>query len=146
MGERNNSYYFSRANQQKAGTKIYSLIQCSLIVNEGDWHILAGNDQRINLHCLTRYLAISKRLNKGFLDIIDYSAWFRQKIWKNFHMGFVLKKLESAAYFELLTRQIIRRLWFYHHVPHDSLCTALQYLVLDPAEVFLVFMVGPAQK
>ena len=61
-------------------------------------------------------------------------------------MGFVLKKLESAAYLELLTRQIILGLWFYHHVPYVSLCTALQYLVLDPAEVFLVFMVGPAQK
>ena len=52
--ERNNSYYFSPANQQKAGTKIYSLTQCSLTVNECDWHILAGNDERINSHCLTR--------------------------------------------------------------------------------------------
>ena len=52
--ERNNSYYFSRANQQIAGTKIYSLTQCSLIVNECDWHILAGNDGRIKSHCLTQ--------------------------------------------------------------------------------------------
>ena len=51
---RNNSYYFSRANQQKGGIKIYSLTQCSLTVNECDWHILAGNDERINSHCLTR--------------------------------------------------------------------------------------------
>ena len=50
--ERNNSYYFSRANQQKASTKIYSLTQCSLTVNECDWYILAGNDERINSHCL----------------------------------------------------------------------------------------------
>ena len=50
--ERNNSYYFSLANQQKVGTKIYSLTQCSLTVNECDWHILAGNDERINTHCL----------------------------------------------------------------------------------------------
>ena len=56
--ERNNSYYFYRANQQKAGTKIYSLTQCSLTVNECDWHILAGNDRRINLHCLTRKQSI----------------------------------------------------------------------------------------
>ena len=56
--ERNNSYYFSRANQQKAGTKIYSLTQCSLTVNECGWHILAGNDERINSHCLTRYSLI----------------------------------------------------------------------------------------
>ena len=54
--ERNNSYYFSRANQQKAGTKIYSLTQCNLTVNECDWHISAGNDERINSHCLIRYL------------------------------------------------------------------------------------------
>ena len=49
--ERNNLYYFSRANQQKAGTKIYTLTQCSLTVNECDWHILVGNDERINSHC-----------------------------------------------------------------------------------------------
>ena len=36
--------------------KIYSLTQCSLTVNECDWHILAGNDERINSHCLTRAL------------------------------------------------------------------------------------------
>ena len=54
MFERNNTYYFSRANQQKACTKIYSLTQCSLTVNGCDWHILAGNDERINSHCLTR--------------------------------------------------------------------------------------------
>ena len=52
--ERNNSCYFSRTNQQKAGTNIYSLTQCSLTVNECDWHILAGNDVRINSHCLIR--------------------------------------------------------------------------------------------
>ena len=52
--ERNNSYYFCWANQQKAGTQIYSLAQCSLSVNGCDWHILAGNDERINSHCLTR--------------------------------------------------------------------------------------------
>ena len=39
------------------GTKIYSLTQCSLTVNECDWHILAGNDKRINSHCLTRKIA-----------------------------------------------------------------------------------------
>ena len=38
---------------EKAGTKIYSLTQCSLSVNECDWYILAGNDERINSHCLT---------------------------------------------------------------------------------------------
>ena len=52
--ERNNSYYFSRANKQKVGTKIYSVTHCSLTVKECDWHILAGNDERINSHCLTR--------------------------------------------------------------------------------------------
>ena len=37
--EKYNAYYFSIANQQKAGTKIYSLTQCNLRVNECDWHI-----------------------------------------------------------------------------------------------------------
>ena len=45
--ERNDSYYFSRANQQKTGTKIYSLTQCSLTVNECDWHILAATTREL---------------------------------------------------------------------------------------------------
>ena len=52
--ERDNQYFFIPANQQKTGTKIYSVTQCSLTVNECDWHILAVNDERINSHCLTR--------------------------------------------------------------------------------------------
>ena len=52
--ERDNPYYFFPANQHKTGTKIYSLTQCSLTVNECDWQILVGNDERINSHCLTR--------------------------------------------------------------------------------------------
>ena len=58
--ERNNLYHFSRANQQKAGTKIYSLTQCSLTVNGCDWHILVGIDERINSHCLTRFTQAQK--------------------------------------------------------------------------------------
>ena len=60
--ERDNAYYFFLANQQKAGTKIYSLTQCSLSVNECDWHILEGNDKRINTHCLTRKVEINLEL------------------------------------------------------------------------------------
>ena len=51
---RDNPYYFFRANQQQAGTKIYSLTQYSLTVNKCDWYILAGNDEKINSHCLAR--------------------------------------------------------------------------------------------
>ena len=58
--ERNNSYYFSRANQQKRAPKSIHLTQCSLTVNECDWHILVGNDKRINSHCLTRVAHIKK--------------------------------------------------------------------------------------
>ena len=36
FNERDNPYYFFPANQQKAGTKIYSLTPCSLSVNECD--------------------------------------------------------------------------------------------------------------
>ena len=54
MIERDNPHYFFPANQQKAGTKIYSLTQCSLTVNECDWYILRGNHEKINSHCLTR--------------------------------------------------------------------------------------------
>ena len=63
--ERDNPYYFFPANQQKASTKIYSLTLCSLSVNECDWHILAGNDKRINTHCLTR----DTRENITFLQL-----------------------------------------------------------------------------
>ena len=56
VSERKSSYHFCRANQQKAGHKIYSLTQGSVTVYEWDWHILAGNDQRIKSHCLTRHM------------------------------------------------------------------------------------------
>ena len=71
--ERNNSYYFSWANQQKVGTKIYSLTQCSLTVNECDWHILVGNDERINSHCLTRYISINSSflIHPGWSRVAD---------------------------------------------------------------------------
>ena len=61
LNGKKNSYYFSRANQQKASTKIYSLTQCSLTVNEYDWHILAGNDERIDSLCLT-HLQLVRRI------------------------------------------------------------------------------------
>ena len=39
-----------RANQQNPSTEIYySLTQCSLTVSECGWHILAGNDERIEI-------------------------------------------------------------------------------------------------
>ena len=40
-------YYFTPANQQKKGTQIYSLTQCSLTVNECDWHILAATTREL---------------------------------------------------------------------------------------------------
>ena len=46
-------YYFFWVNHQKGCSNIYPLIQCSLIVNEGDWYIVAGNDERFNSHCST---------------------------------------------------------------------------------------------
>ena len=67
--DRNNSYYFSRANQQKAGTKIYSLTQYSLTMNGDDWPILAGNGERINSHCLTRYVFARRHL------VFIYTSW-----------------------------------------------------------------------
>ena len=42
-------------------TKIYSLTQCCLTVNGCDWHILAGNDDRIKSHCFIRTSIFSKR-------------------------------------------------------------------------------------
>ena len=87
--ERNNSYYFSLANQQKAGTKIYSLTQCSLTVNEYDWHILAGNDVRINSHCLTRWVEIPP-------------VFERQGIWK--HYTWTKFEFMNQIYFIKLTK------------------------------------------
>ena len=58
--ERDNPYHFFPANQQKAGTKIYSLTQCSFTVNECGCHILACNDEKINTHCFTRDMKLSE--------------------------------------------------------------------------------------
>ena len=66
--ERNNSYYFSRANQQKAGTKIYSLTQCSLTVNECDWHILAGNTREL-IHIV--WLDDQEKIYRFLLKLIE---------------------------------------------------------------------------
>ena len=51
---RNNSYHFFRTNQRKVNLKSHSLTQFNLTMNVSDWHILAGNDKRIVLHCLIR--------------------------------------------------------------------------------------------
>ena len=81
--ERNNSYYFCRANQQKADTKIYSLTQCSLTVNEYEWHILAVNDERINSHCLTRKMKkIEPREEWVSKMLLCRSATGDHDIWK----------------------------------------------------------------
>ena len=45
--QRDNPYHFFRANQQKANSKIYSLIQGDLTKNGCYWYILADNDERI---------------------------------------------------------------------------------------------------
>ena len=69
LSERNNSYYVSQANQQKAGTQIYSLTQCSRTVNECDWDILVVNDERINSHCLTRSWLERRKIYTGNIAI-----------------------------------------------------------------------------
>ena len=50
--ERNNPYHFFRTNQWKVNHKSHSLTQFDLTMNGSDWHIVAGNDKRIVLHCL----------------------------------------------------------------------------------------------
>ena len=43
-------------------------------MNECYWHILAGNDERINSHCLTRpMLSISMRNSLSNFKIVDYT-------------------------------------------------------------------------
>ena len=82
--ERDNPYYFFSANQQKPGTKIYSLPQCSLNVNECDWYILAGNDERINSHCLTRCIRnkVWKQIHSQINSIIPafYVIWMSARV------------------------------------------------------------------
>ena len=68
--ERTNSHYFSRANQQKAGTKIYSLTQCSLTVNECDWHILAATSREL-IHIVWLEFFFYKK--KGLHELLKYS-------------------------------------------------------------------------
>ena len=59
----NASVNYGRPSESNIGdTNIYSLTLCSLTVNEHDWHLLVGNDDRIKSHCLTRKL--KKELNR----------------------------------------------------------------------------------
>ena len=48
--QRKKQFILFLSNSKNLGTKMYSLTQCSLTVNECDWHILADNDERIDLH------------------------------------------------------------------------------------------------
>ena len=52
--ERGFPYYFFWTNQWKADIKIFSWAKCEISKDSRDWHVLAGNDQRI----------ISKNLNR----------------------------------------------------------------------------------
>ena len=66
--KRDNPHYFFLANKQQARSKIYSLTQCSPTVNECDWHILAGNNERINSYCLTcfKFQILDERSHQEF--------------------------------------------------------------------------------
>ena len=44
--------HFSWANQRKADIKIFSRTQCKISKDRCNWHILAGNEERIVLHTL----------------------------------------------------------------------------------------------
>ena len=58
--------HFSKANQQMETSKVYSLTQSDLTVNGSDWQILAGNEERIVIYCLTRagsFYGVSKLVN-----------------------------------------------------------------------------------
>ena len=55
-GRKRQSILFLSSQSAKRVHKIYSLTRCNLTVNECDWCILAGSDERINSYCLTRNL------------------------------------------------------------------------------------------
>ena len=70
------SILFLSKQSAKTGTKIYSLTQCSLSVNECDWHILEDNDERIRSHCLPFFQMTTS--HKGPDKIYAYSRTYYQ--------------------------------------------------------------------
>ena len=82
------------------GTKIYSLTQCSLTVNEYDWHILAGNDERINSHCLIR-THDPKSKHSGEIETVKAISLSRL-IWayvaRCFHGSEIDRKIDNSSY------------------------------------------------
>ena len=94
FNERDNSYYFFRANQQSAGTKIYSLAQYSLTVNECDWRILAGKDHR------NKKMFDSRPLPRSFFRPSHESPFIRETTRMPFYFWnpkwFLLELLEEA--------------------------------------------------
>ena len=116
--ERANSCYFFRANQKQAGSKIYSWTQCSLSVKECDWHVLAGNDEWINSHCLTRngFKCYLKRFqgycllfSKLYHAILSHCKVFQQKLMNNFIQVYWSNEFQMSNCWCVRTQLII---WF----------------------------------
>ena len=80
LHEGTNPYNFFRVMHQQANLKIHSLTQCNLTMNGCDWHILAGNNERIVFHCLTRFSKPRTFNLKRFLGNIAMSTGFKNYI------------------------------------------------------------------
>ena len=92
--EGNNTYYFFPANQQKANCKIYSLTKCGLTVNGCDWHILAGNHERILVYCLT--WSFLQPLKFRFLPMVMVCIIDNENGWYTNFFSIVLMTIKRA--------------------------------------------------
>ena len=72
------SYYYFWANQWKANIKIFSWTQYEINKDRRDWHILAGNDERIISHNLNRCLwvvgAYVSEVKGGASRVVEYGG------------------------------------------------------------------------
>ena len=86
------SILFLSSQSAKSGHHNISLTQCSHTVNECDWHSLAGNVERINSHCLTRYshdclkkLEVVENFIQRY-NIIYHDITLTKRQWHSFEM------------------------------------------------------------
>ena len=106
---------FLSSQSATSGTKIYSLTQHSFTAHECHWHILVGNDKRINSHCLT-----GKKSSQNWKKIQNKNLTKGQNLWSQFgyHIKVTILQFLLSTPFSVLIFCAMNHTNFPHQLPH----------------------------